>query len=270
MAATAPNLTSMTSAGWTVTTTRLRGDAIRSRVLRRSRLRQGLGRPLFIMAWLAMLLGADRGPGAYHLVLGGTTWLILLGLAREQSTPVRIQVAVVVLFATAVEYTFSAWLGVYIYRLGTVPGYVPPGHGLVYLAALLLSRSRLVRTHPRSPVVLTVVAGGGYAAWGLTASRPDVLGALWFLCLLAFLLWGRSPALFASVFVVVTYLELLGTGLGTWAWQPLDPTGHVSIGNPPSGVAGGYGWFDLVAVATTPTLTRWLHRLRTCRRSWCR
>lgn len=263
VATTAPNLTSMTSVGWTLVTTRPRGDPTRPRGTRPTAPTGGLGRPLAIMAWLAFLLAADRGAEAYQLVLGGATWLVLVALARRQGTPVRIQVAVVVLFATAVEYTFSAWLGVYIYRLGTVPAYVPPGHGLVYLAALLLSRSTLFRRHSRWPVVLTVVVGGGYAAWGLVASRPDVLGAVWFLCLLAFLLWGRSPALFAAVFVVVTYLELLGTDLGTWAWQPLDPTGRVSIGNPPSGVAGGYGWFDLVAVAATPSLTRWLHRLRT-------
>jgi hypothetical protein len=30
----------------------------------------------------------------------------------------------------------------------------------------------------------------------------------------------------------------------------------VSIGNPPSGAAGGYGWFDLVAVLAAPTMLR--------------
>ena len=58
--------------------------------------------------------------------------------------------------------------------------------------------------------------------------------------------------LYVGAFVVVTYLELLGTALGTWTWQPYDPTGLVSMGNPPSGAAGGYGWFDLAAMAFAP------------------
>jgi hypothetical protein len=52
----------------------------------------------------------------------------------------------------------------------------------------------------------------------------------------------------------VTYLELLGTHLGTWAWQQHDPTGLVTIGNPPSGAAGGYGWFDLAALLIAPVV----------------
>jgi hypothetical protein len=61
---------------------------------------------------------------------------------------------------------------------------------------------------------------------------------------------------------VVTYLELLGTWLGTWAWQTHDPTGLVAIGNPPSGAAGGYGWFDLAAVLAGPALLALVHRAR--------
>ena len=34
----------------------------------------------------------------------------------------------------------------------------------------------------------------------------------------------------------------------------MDPTGVVAIGNPPSGAAGGYGWFDLAALLLAPWL----------------
>jgi hypothetical protein len=52
-----------------------------------------------------------------------------------------------------------------------------------------------------------------------------------------------------------------GTHLGTWTWQEHDPTGIVSIGNPPSGAAGGYGWFDLAALLIAPGLiARWDRR----------
>ena len=217
-----------------------------------------LGVPATVVAWIATLLLLDRHASlTAQGLLGAGTWLLLLVLTRRETTPVRVQVAVVVLFATAVEYTFSGWLGVYTYRLGNVPSFVPPGHGLVYLCALALGRSRLFAGQRRALVTLTVVGGGGYAVWGLLLSaRHDVLGAFWFLCLLGFLRWGRSALLFVGAFVVVTYLELLGTAIGTWAWQPMDPTGHIPIGNPPSGAAGGYGWFDLAAVLATPVLLR--------------
>jgi hypothetical protein len=176
-------------------------------------------------------------------------------LARE---PVRIraQVAVVVAFATLIEYTFSYELHVYVYRLHNVPWFVPPGHGLVYLGALAIGRSSAVKSRARVLIPLTLVVGGSYAVWGLFFSgRQDLLGMLWFGCLAAFLLRGRQPTVFVGAFVVVTYLELLGTHLGTWTWQVKDPIAHlISMGNPPSGAAGGYGFFDAAALALAPRI----------------
>jgi len=205
--------------------------------------------------WIPGVLLADRGASlAGQWLLGLGTWVLLVALLRGETPLVRAQTAVVVAFATAVEYTFSPLLHVYVYRLHNVPAFVPPGHGLVYLAALALGRSALLRRNARPAVALTVFVGGLYALWGLSplAPRPDVLGAFWFLCLLGFLRFGASRLLYVGAFVVVTYLELLGTHLGTWAWQAHDPTGIVSMGNPPSGAAGGYGWFDLAAVTLAP------------------
>jgi hypothetical protein len=210
------------------------------------------------LTWVPLVLVLDRGAGlGFQRGLGAGTWLLLLTLLRREVPLVRAQVAVVVAFATVVEYTFSPLLGVYVYRLHNVPAFVPPGHGLVYLCAFAIGRSAWVLARRRALMAATVVVGGAYAAWGLVWSpRLDVLGAFWFLCLLGFLRWGRSRTLYVGAFVVVTYLELLGTGLGTWAWQPHDPTGLIAIGNPPSGAAGGYGWFDLAAVLAGPVVLR--------------
>lgn len=60
--------------------------------------------------------------------------------------------------------------------------------------------------------------------------------------------------MYVGAFVVVSHLELVGTALGTWAWQPHDPILGISIGNPPSGAAGGYGWFDLAGLLVAPYL----------------
>jgi hypothetical protein len=208
------------------------------------------------LLWVPLVLLLDRGAGIWwQRALGAGTWLLLLALLRRETPLVRAQVAVVVAFASAVEYTFSPLLEVYVYRLGNVPAFVPPGHGLVYLCALAIGRSAWLRRRTGPAVAATVVLGGVYAGWGLLgAARPDALGAFWYLCLLGFLAWGRSRTLYVGAFLVVTYLELLGTWWGTWAWSTHDPTGLVSIGNPPSGAAGGYGWFDLAAVLAGPAV----------------
>jgi len=227
------------------------------------RLRRGAraGTASVVMAWISIVLVVDSDGGlALQRGLGLATWGLLLVVLARESALVRAQTLVVVAFATAVEYTFSPLLEVYVYRFDNVPAYVPPGHGLVYLAALALGRSAWLRRHLRGCALATLGVGGAYAAWGLTLSpRLDVLGAFWFACLVGFLLWGPSRSLYVGAFVVVTYLELLGTALGTWTWQSHDPTGIVAIGNPPSGAAGGYGWFDLAALLAAPALLRWYH-----------
>lgn len=218
-----------------------------------------------VLVWVPLLLGVDRltAGGAVagvsaHTALAAATWGLLLGLLHREGSAARLQVAVVVAYATLVEYAFSAGLGVYVYRAGGVPGFVPPGHGLVYLGALALGRSSVVREHARTVVRATAVAVTAYAAWGLSplAPRLDVLGALWAGCLLWFLARGRSPLTYAGAFVIVTWLELVGTHLGTWAWSPHSPTGLIAQGNPPSGAAGGYCFFDAAALALAPLVHR--------------
>jgi hypothetical protein len=216
--------------------------------------------PAVALGWITLAVAIDsRSTIAVQRGLGVATWCVLVGLLVRESPLVRAQTAIVIVFASLVEYTFSPFLGVYLYRFHNVPAYVPPGHGLVYLAALAIGRTVWVRAHERAMAVCVAVVGGCWASYGVVlASRPDVLGAFWFLCLLAFLRWGPSRGLYVGAFFVVSYLELAGTTLGTWAWQPHDPTGLVAIGNPPSGAAGGYGWFDLAALALGPSLlVRW-------------
>lgn len=217
-----------------------------------------------IFGWITAVLLADRGAGmGFQWVLGIATWAVLIGLLRRETPLVRAQVAVVVVFATAVEYTFSPLLEVYLYRLGTVPSFVPPGHGLVYLCALALGRTCWFHRWERPLIGLTLLVGGAWAGWGLfLAERQDVLGAFWFACLAGFFCLGRSRTLYVGAFLIVTYLELLGTAVDAWTWQPRDPTGLVTIGNPPSGAAGGYGWFDLAALLAAPAILRGVARVR--------
>jgi hypothetical protein len=214
---------------------------------------------LAAMGWISLVLALDStGSLELQRLLGLATVAVLVGMLRREVALVRVQTGVVIVLATAVEYTFSPLLEVYTYRFDNVPAYVPPGHGVVYLAALALGRSVWLRAHLRWAMAIVLLSGGAWALYGVTiAERNDALGMFWFVCLAGFLAWGPSRPLYVGAFVVVSYLEVVGTAVGTWEWQPTDPTGLVSIGNPPSGAAGGYGWFDLFALLAGGRLLAW-------------
>ena len=212
-----------------------------------------------LMGWLTVVLWLDRAGGGGGLWLqrglGVLTWGVLLVALRQVSPMVRAQTVVVVAFATCIEYVFSPTLQVYTYRFHNVPAFVPPGHGLVYLSAYALGHAAFVERYRRAAVTVVLTVGGAWAGYGvLLADRPDALGAFWFACLAGFVFLGPSQPVYLGAFVAVSWLEIVGTHLGTWAWGTLDPTGWVTIGNPPSGAAGGYGWFDLAGLTAAPYL----------------
>jgi hypothetical protein len=220
-----------------------------------------------VAVWIALVLGADRFAAIWEQrALGLITWLVLLALLRGESRQVRAQVAVVVVYATCIEYLASPLLGVYTYRLHNVPAFVPPGHGMVYLGALALGRSALFTAYRRPVVYGTLAVAGLWAAWGLLlAQRNDAFGAIMFAFLAAFLLAGRAPTVYAGAFVICSYLELVGTRVGTWTWSTHDPTGLFGVGNPPSGIPGGYCFFDAAALTVAPLLLLALDRMRRSR-----
>jgi hypothetical protein len=217
-------------------------------------------KPLYGAAYLAVLLALDRGASyPEQLALGVLTWVVL-GVALTRVSPERrAQALGVVVFATIGEVTGSLIWGVYSYRLHNLPLFVPPAHGLVYLTGLALATA--LGRHVRA---LVAVAAAGAATWGLLGltvlPRRDVAGALLVPMLLLFLWRGRNRAIYAGVFVVVAALELYGTAIGTWRWARELPGLGIPDGNPPSGVASGYVWFDVMALLTAPAALALLRR----------
>jgi hypothetical protein len=105
------------------------------------------------------------------------------------------------------------------------------------------------------------VIAGTWAVLGLAGPRHDLLGALLFLCFLGFCLAGRAPLVYCGAFFLTSYLELLGTGLGSWTWARHLPGGLVGMGNPPSVIAGAYCCLDLFGLAVAPRIVRLLSGL---------
>jgi hypothetical protein len=212
-------------------------------------------------AYLAALLAADHFASFHEqLGLGALTWAVLLSALTRFAPERRAQALGVVCFATIGEFTGSILWGVYHYRLHNLPTFVPPAHGLVYLTGLSLALA--FRQHARLVVGLAAVTAAGWGLLGLTVlPRRDVAGAVGVPLLLLFLWRSRNRTIYASVFLVVAALELYGTAIGTWHWARTLPGLGIPDGNPPSGVASGYVWFDVMAMLLAP----WFLRLSSMR-----
>jgi FtsH-binding integral membrane protein len=209
-----------------------------------------------LAGYLAALLAVDtRASYGQQLALGVLTWLVLAAAVVPLRAARRAQVAGVVVFATVGEVTGSLLWGVYHYRLHNLPLFIPPAHGLVFLCGLSLSLA--LARHRRA---LVLAAAGIAAAWGIAGltvlPQRDVAGAIGVPLLLVFLWRSRYRAVYAGVFLVVAALELYGTAIGTWRWAPELPGLGIPDGNPPSGVASGYVWFDVMAMLVAPLLVR--------------
>jgi hypothetical protein len=217
-----------------------------------------------VLLVITAFLGLDHYSTAHQqLAIGAATWALLLASCVSLAPEDRARVALVVIVASTAEVIGSIILGAYTYRLENLPSFVPPGHGLVYLAGLRISQSAPVLRHPRAFAGAAAVVVGIWSAAGLVLlGRTDLLGALAGLLLIYVLLRGRAPTLYAGVFVIVGFLEIYGTSIGAWHWAGSVPGTPLASGNPPSGIASIYVLFDIAAITLAPRLLALLGSLR--------
>ncbi len=203
--------------------------------------------------------------------LGLLTFAFLFVATRFSPPTERRQVWLMVGIATCVELFLSLVWGLYQYRWGNVPLFVPPGHGLLYLFALRATRTPLMIDRGRTVKHVALACATLWAVGGLTVAPlflgwVDVFGAL-FLPVFVVLMRRPRALVYAACFFIAVELELVGTGFGNWAWATAAPVIHLPAGNPPSVIAGGYCVLDAVvskAASFLPAgllLARWLSRL---------
>jgi hypothetical protein len=139
--------------------------------------------------------------------------------------------------------------GLYRYRFDNLPLYVPPGHGLIYLAALRIGLLGAVRRHARSAALVVAAVASAWSIGGLLLpANPDVAGATLLPWLLWCLLRSRRAGVYVGAFLATTVLELLGTSFGNWTWADVAPGTWAGQGNPPSAIAGGYCLLDWIVL----------------------
>lgn len=205
---------------------------------------------LFIfLASLPVDMAVDFGG---QVVLSAAIWGALFYVFAAMQPYERFTLWSCLTIATAGEL-FLSWLwGLYTYRLGNIPFFIPPGHVMLLILAI-----GMAPRVPRRLADAVLLGAGAYAIWAAAAGL-DTLA----LPLLAFLVAVaiNNPAdrpLYACTFVLALALELYGTWLGNWTWVREVPILPFVTTNPPGLVSAFYAVLDaLVACAAVPLARR--------------
>lgn len=194
-------------------------------------------------------LDASGAPWAQPVV-SAWTWGALALVAGLAGARERRGLAACVVLATAGELFLKDVWGLYEYRLGNLPLFIPPGHALVYATA-----SRLVRLAPAAlphlvAAVFAVVVGLG--AW----RGDDTFGLLWFGVFLGYLRLSAQPAFCATLFLFALAIETYGTALGGWRYYTVEPWFGLTTTNPPVWIGAVYCTLETLVRLATPHVAR--------------
>jgi len=207
---------------------------------------------LLIVATLAAGLYVDvrtEIPG--QIGLSVVVWLVLFHLLRGVTDETRRGLMACLVIATTGELALSLGWGLYTYRLGNVPMFVPPGHVLMLLLGLALAR---VMPQAAAYAILGCAALYSLAAGVLGV---DTLGVALFLVLaVACIGMPDQRRLYASTFVLSLALELYGTWLGNWSWAREVPATTLVTTNPPGVVGAFYCALDASVASAAMLLAR--------------
>ena len=208
--------------------------------------------PLALLVGLTIALGlvADRFGGAWGQPLVSLWAWGLCGMLLWRERAWRPRLLACLVIATAGELVLSLVWGLYDYRLGNLPLFVPPGHVLLYWLGLRLADGlplRLLRATPWLALAAVSL---------LALARLDWLGPPLLLIFLACLRWGPAPRLYVTMFLLSLAMELWGTALGNWAWRGVLPGLGWPVANPPLAAGAFYCVLDLLSEKAAPLRRR--------------
>ncbi len=209
------------------------------------------GNLVLIVATFVLGLAVDRHGGlAGQLAVSAWTWGLFFYLVRTVQPEWRMALYVCLAWATAGEIFLSLIWGLYTYRLENVPFFIPPGHVLLFYLGMVLA-PRVPRLFVLSVPVLASLYAVYASLRGIdTLSVP--LTALFVLC------WFQSAGrrLYSVMLVAALVLELYGTGMGNWAWDPEVRYFGLHSPNPPLAAGAFYCALDVLVGMTARGLRR--------------
>ena len=198
-----------------------------------------------IVATIALGLVVDSHGGAYgQVAVNFLAWALLARLWLVSAPAQRPALLACLVYATAGEVFLSLGWGLYDYRLGNIPLFVPPGHVLLFhLGSRLALRLADGAEWWIAALALPVVAG-------LALAGRDTLGPLLYALFLACMALSASRKLYATMLVLSLAMELWGTWLGNWTWRHEVPWTGLVTANPPLAAGAFYAALDMLVVST--------------------
>lgn len=214
---------------------------------------------LFFYIFFGLLIDSVFMVENYQDLQWFANWLMLVifSITFFKGNPrIREQMLYIVFIAVIVEYTFSIGTGMYTYRLENVPHYIPMGHALVYAAVIYFTKTPYAKKNKgflEKVFTLLIIA----IATTFLIFKNDVFGFV--LTVATLLILRKKPRermFYLTMFIAVSYLEIVGTAFQCWWWPTTawDNIPFLPSANPPSGISFFYFGFDLV--------TLWLYKKR--------
>ena len=197
--------------------------------------------PALVVLTILLGLAVDRHGGAWGQPLVSLWVWLLFGVLMVQAAALRLRLMACLLIATAGEVVLSLVWGLYDYRLGNLPLFVPPGHVLLYWLGLQWAGRLPGRVIALTPW-LALVAVSALAVAGIDWMGPALV-AVFLVCV-----WrGPSPRLYITMFLLSLAMELWGTWLGNWTWRAALPGLGWPVANPPLAAGAFYCVLDLLS-----------------------
>jgi hypothetical protein len=173
--------------------------------------------------------------------------VVTLIVLYKASPRYKEQMVYAIAIGIAGEYIFSIGLGMYSYRLGNIPHYIPLGHAIVYIAVIYFLKQKAVILHKKMLERVLGIFISLYTLFFLLFFN-DVYGFV--LTVLILILLRNKPRerlFYYTMYLVVAYLELVGTGYQAWFWPSyaFDKFTWIPSANPPSGISFFYFGLDL-------------------------
>ena len=202
-------------------------------------------RAFLITCVIAGGLAADQHvPFWGQAVTNVIVWLLLIRWLFKAEHEQRIMLTACVVYATLGECFLSLVWGLYDYRLGNIPLFVPPGHALLFLLGTLLA------TRLRDWITWLVPLAATPFVLLLAIAGLDTFGVLLFAMLVICMIFSRARKLYAVMFVLSLAMEIYGTWMGNWTWSTSAPWLGLATVNPPLAAGAFYCVLDLLVVAT--------------------
>ena len=201
---------------------------------------------LIIIATIAGGLLLDQHWARHgQLAVSAITWLLFAVLWRRTRPGHRPALFACLAFATAGEAFLSLVWGLYEYRLGNIPLFVPPGHVLLFFLGMQIAE----RLPARSEWWMALLAAPLVAAFAWNGR--DTLGPLLYMLFIACMWLSPARRLYATMFVLSFAMELYGTWMGNWVWSAQVPWLGLTAANPPLAAGAFYCVLDLLVVSAT-------------------